>query len=178
MKTVSLADGSAACFSPLQAEDAAASLRYLEAVAGETDFLSFGPGDFASSVEQQAEFLRSLEGGASGLMTKAVTAGEIAGVASIRRTDRPRIRHVGELGISVLKRYWGTGLGKAFLLYVLEQALEIGVTKVELRVRQDNLRAIRLYESVGFVIEGRPRAAFCVAGVYYDEYTMGLVQLP
>jgi RimJ/RimL family protein N-acetyltransferase len=116
-----------------------------------------------------------LQSGELGLMIKAEVEGQIVGMASIRRTPRPRIRHVGELGISVLARYWGTGLGKSLLRYTLSQASSVGVSKVELRVRQDNARAIRLYESVGFQIEGNPRAAFFAKGKYYDEHFMGIV---
>jgi RimJ/RimL family protein N-acetyltransferase len=171
----SLKDGRPVRFDHVHERDAGASLEYVEEVSGETDFLSFGPGEFGKSVEEQAAYFKSLGDHELGLMVKAEVGGQIAGMAGIRRSPRPRIRHVGELGISVRQPYWGTGLGKSLCQYVLREAQHIGVTKVELRVRQDNARAIRLYESVGFVVEGKPRAAFLVGGKYYDEFTMGIV---
>ena len=39
-------------------EDARALLNYVEAVSGESDFLTFGPGEFELTEEQEADFLR------------------------------------------------------------------------------------------------------------------------
>ena len=50
----------------------------------------------------------------------------------------------------------------------------IGLTKIALRVRADNVRAIRLYEQLGFAHEGRLFGTFLVDGVEFDELTMGL----
>jgi ribosomal protein S18 acetylase RimI-like enzyme len=40
--------------------------------------------------------------------------------------------------------YRGGGLGKAFLGACLERAVQAGVTRVELKAREDNLRALAL----------------------------------
>lgn len=172
---LSLADGRPLKLRHLEETDAEASLRYLEAVASETDYLSFGPGEFDTSVDQQAGYLRGLQSGAAGLIVAAVVDGEIAGLASIRRTPRSRIRHVGELGVSVRMRFWGAGVAQPLCQYAFGEAVAIGVTKIELRVRQDNLRAIKLYRKLGFEIEGSPRSAFFAGGRFYDEYFMGKV---
>jgi RimJ/RimL family protein N-acetyltransferase len=176
---LSLPDGRPLRLRHLVEGDAETSLRYLEAVAGESDYLSFGPGEFDTPIEQQAAYLRGLRSGETGLIVAAVVEGEpgggLAGLASIRRAPRSRIRHVGELGVSVRKEYWGAGVAKPLCQYVLRESAAIGVSKIELRVRQDNLRAIKLYRSLGFEIEGSPRSAFFANGQFYDEHFMGKV---
>ena len=49
------------------------------------------------------------------------------------------------------------------------------VTKINLRVRTDNPRAIALYERKGFTFEGTIRRELLIDGVYYDHHLMGLV---
>jgi RimJ/RimL family protein N-acetyltransferase len=48
------------------------------------------------------------------------------------------------------------------------------VKKINLRVRTDNQRAIRLYERKGFGIEGTSRKEILLDGSYFDHHWMGL----
>lgn len=48
-------------------------------------------------------------------------------------------------------------------------------TGVELHVHADNLRAIALYEKVGFVREGMARGAIRIDGRYIDSVLMALI---
>jgi ribosomal protein S18 acetylase RimI-like enzyme len=54
------------------------------------------------------------------------------------------VRHCGALGMGSLTGYRGRGLGKAFLGAGLERAVQARVTRVELKAREDNLRALAL----------------------------------
>ena len=73
------------------------------------------------------------------------------------------------------KPYWGLSIGSIMLDTLLGWARATQtITKVDLRVRVDNQRAIRLYESRGFVREGTLRKEIYLDGQYYDLYFMGL----
>ena len=85
------------------------------------------------------------------------------------------IRHGGLLGMGVLAAYRGHGLGRRLMAAALSHARAQGVTRVELEVRADNSPAIRLYEGMGFVHEGRKRHSMRFDGTYFDSLTMGLV---
>src|SRR5690349_1126801 len=100
LTTVTLRDGREALIEYVSESDAAAMLAYLEQVAGETSFLSFGPGEFGATVEQEAQFIRSLADPLNGVMLKAVVDGELVANAMLTRSQRQRLRHVGELGLS------------------------------------------------------------------------------
>lgn len=65
------------------------------------------------------------------------------------------MRSVGILGMGIIKKYRGQGIGKALLHRTIRQAAEIGLKKVELEVFASNEVAIRLYQKFGFVFEGR-----------------------
>lgn len=60
--------------------------------------------------------------------------------------------HIGT--IAVHPSYRGVGLGKFFLTRILEKTFEEGVIKAFLEVRKSNQAAIRLYQSLGFTIDG------------------------
>jgi len=178
LTTVDLRDGRKATLERVTEDDAPGMLAYLEVIAGETDFLSFGPGEFGMTVDQEAAFLRSLADPLAsemkGMMVKAVVAGEMVGNALLTRSPRPRLRHGAELGLSVRRDFWGVGLGSALCKTIFSEAKRTGVTRIALKVRADNARAIRLYERLGFSHEGRLVGAFLVGGVELDELVMGL----
>ena len=55
------------------------------------------------------------------------------------------------LNFAIKKKYQGKGLGKYLLLNVLDILKKDGIERVYLEVRESNTRAIKLYESTGFV---------------------------
>jgi RimJ/RimL family protein N-acetyltransferase len=57
----------------------------------------------------------------------------------------------------------------------LSQAFATGFVRIELSVRADNLRAVRLYEKVGFVREGVLRDAVFVDGKLHNALAMALI---
>ena len=68
------------------------------------------------------------------------------------------ISHVFTLTIVVHPGMLGRGIGSALLRELLDWAAgDPRLTKVELRVRSTNARAIALYQKLGFVEEGRFR---------------------
>ena len=111
-------------------------------------------------------------------MLKASVNGQFASLSTLVRLPRPRVRHCGSFGLSVLRKYWALGLGRALSEAIVLEARQLDFTRIELRVRHDNPRAISLYETLGFQVEGRLRDAFMVDGVAYDDLIMGLVLHP
>jgi putative acetyltransferase len=85
------------------------------------------------------------------------------------------VRHSGSLGMGVLASHRGRGIGRQLLAATLAHARASGITRVELEVRADNVGAIRLYERLGFVHEGRKRHGMRFDGAYFDSLSMGLV---
>src|SRR5687768_3947040 len=109
---VPLPNGASATIRKAVPEDAADLIKYLNAVGGETDYLSFGAGEFTLSEADEAAYIRSLEDPAHGIMLVATVDGVVVGMASTARPSRPRFRHGAELALSVRRAYWGSGLGR------------------------------------------------------------------
>lgn len=156
-------------------EDAERLLDYIEQIAGESENITFGPGEFGLSVEEERKYLQQSAESPTSLYLIAEVAGEIAGTLSFSTGKRPRLRHMGEMGTSVLRKYWNIGLGGQMMAYFIAWARQTGtIRKINLRVRVDNLPAIHLYEKYGFVREGHISREFYLHGQFIDAYVMGL----
>jgi RimJ/RimL family protein N-acetyltransferase len=173
-QTISLRGGLHAELSRTVEADAAAVVAYFNQVSAETDFAAFGGGGYPRNAEEEVLHLRSLAQPSKGLMLKGVISGELAGIVGINRLGAARVQHNGILGISVLKKYWSVGLGRALCEAAILEARQIGLLRIELRTRHDNHRAIALYEALGFQHEGRLRGAFKVDEAEYDDLLMAL----
>lgn len=132
-----------------QAEDAAALLEYLKIVGGETENLSFGAEGVALALDAEQAYLRSQSDSTDHVQYLAKVNGEIIGTASLNRKPK-RMSHRGEFGISLKRAWWGCGVASAMTEKILAFAKENGFEQLNLEVRSDNVRAIRLYEKYGF----------------------------
>jgi len=156
-------------------DDAGAVLQYVEAISRESDFLSFGPGEFGRSEDQERQEIREHYEALNRFFIAGCIDDALVSLLTFRGGHRPRNRHAGEFGMSVRKDCWGLGIGSAMLdsLVVWARGTEV-VKKINLRVRTDNSRAISLYERKGFVTEGTIRKDVLVQGQYFDHYWMGI----
>jgi RimJ/RimL family protein N-acetyltransferase len=140
----------------------------LDAVSRERRYLAFLE---ARSLPAIRKFvLGNIRAGNPGFV--AVNDGRVVGWCDICRMDRPVYQHVGVLGMGILKEFREQGLGRQLILAALARAREVGIERVELTVYAPNHRAIRLYESVGFIREGVKRKGRKLDGDYEDVLMM------
>jgi putative acetyltransferase len=93
--------------------------------------------------------------------------------------NRPRRRHVGDIGMAVHDDWQGRGVGSALMRAGVEMADRwLNLTRLELEVYTDNEPAIRLYERFGFEREGTRRQHAFRDGVYVDAYMMARLRPP
>jgi RimJ/RimL family protein N-acetyltransferase len=169
-----LRDGRRVRIRRAEPDDAAAILAYLGKVGGETINLTFGTEGPGISEAEEREYLTRVAAADNSLAIVALAGEEIVGGLTFDGGRRPRMRHAGEFGISVLQAYAGQGLGKALLEYMLAWAEHGGIVrKINLKVRGDNLAAIRLYEQMGWVHEGRTTRDTLIDGQFSDCLLMG-----
>ncbi len=168
-------DGQELAIREFTEDDAPDALDLFEQMAGETDFLLYAEGDAKISVSEERKYIASMRESRNSLFALAEICGEPAGSAIVHGSRWPRTRHCGTVGIAVAQVFWGIGVASALMDYVTEWAMKTRfVSKLDLQVRTDNERAIRLYERKGFVIEGLLTRQMYIDGVYFDHYWMGL----
>jgi putative acetyltransferase len=87
--------------------------------------------------------------------------------------NRPRRRHVGQIGMAVRDNWQEKGAGTALMQAAVDLADKwLNLTRLELEVYTDNEPAIRLYKKFGFTIEGTLAQHSFREGQYVDSYLM------
>jgi RimJ/RimL family protein N-acetyltransferase len=146
--------------------------RCVATVASERRYIAMLEGP---SVEKLKAFVAGIRESDGVHLVAVDDAGEVVGWCDIMRFQLEGFRHVGRLGMGLLPRARGTGLGRRLVESVVKSAREHGMERIQLDVFATNTRAIRLYQNLGFVAEGRQRRARKLDGEYDDLILMGLV---
>ena len=157
--------------------DAKAMIQHVQVVGGETSFLTFGAGENKITVAEELQVIEAHRNAPNQLFLVAYIGENLVSIGNIHaRSNRPRLLHIGEFGISVQQKYWGLGIGKAMIKAMLDWAKASNVlTKMNLTVDTSNKKAIQLYEKLGFEYEGLIRRDMLVDGKYRDSYRMGML---
>ncbi len=143
------------------AADGAAVFEIFNATHAETDFLLSYPDENSLDPEQAARYLQKKTESPNEIELLAVVGGTIVGLAGIEAVGtKYKVRHRADFGISVLREYWGLGLGRALTEACIRCAKEAGFEQLELNVVAENERALSLYRSVGFTEFGRNPKGF------------------
>jgi RimJ/RimL family protein N-acetyltransferase len=124
--------------------------------------------------EQAFAFYRNVI--ATGQCHVALVAERVVGWCDILPPFGEARRHVGTLGMGLLPAFRGSGLGTQLLKTAVAAAWSRGLSRIELTVREDNVRARALYERVGFNKEGVLKNSMLVDGRYYDCNFMALLR--
>src|SRR5579859_3917431 len=102
----------------------------------------------------------------------AERAGEVVGIAGLT-VGTGRTRHSGSLFIYVTRQQQGQGIGTRLMQSLLDLADNwLLLRRVELTVLTENEGARRLYERLGFVIEGCRKMSVIAQGELKDEWLM------
>lgn len=161
-------------------DDAEAVINLLNETAFQTGFMTQGEEGVGLTVEEEARELDKLYSSDNNCVLLAIVDGRVIGIASIHGSSKPKIRHIGEIGIVIDKDYWGMGLGRLMMEELLDWASEADVLKrLQLQVQYRNKRARSLYESLGFNLETVIKYGVKDNGEYLDVCQMSkLINLP
>lgn len=154
--------------------DAKEILAFSKQTGEETPYLVYGPEGLELSEAFETMYLEGLLEKENEIMLIAtINNEELIGLASVGSNDKPKTRHVGEVGVTVAKEFWGFGIGTVLMEEVEQWARESGVIRrLELTVHAENERAIRLYEKMGYQKEGKLTRALYIDGEFADAYLM------
>jgi len=142
----------------------------LDAVARERIFLGFVE---APSLEKTRKWIVSdLEAGEIRLV--ALDKHKVIGWCDIETSQREGFTHSGKLGMGIMKKYRGLGIGKRLMEETISVARSRGLERIELDVYASNTIAINLYEKFNFHTEGRKQKARKIDERYEDILNMAL----
>jgi RimJ/RimL family protein N-acetyltransferase len=104
----------------------------------------------------------------------AMKENEVIGWCDITPMGREGFRHCGELGMGVRNGFRRMGVGTRLVDQTIQKTKEQGIERVELEVFGSNIPAIRLYEKMGFTVEGVKKKARKLDGIYDDLVVMAM----
>ena len=137
----------------------------------ETRFLSRCAEDEMFTGDSLLEFIEEVENSDKEALLVAVCDGIIVGSGDITAClNRVKMKHKCDLNISILKDFWGLGIGKALMSVLIDFARSAGYEQINLNVAGDNTRAIGLYRALGFQETGRELHAMKHAEGDYSDF--------
>ncbi|AZK46658.1 GNAT family N-acetyltransferase [Paenibacillus lentus] len=154
-------------------EDAKALLQIIPIIDKETEFTLRGEGEFRLSLHEEESFIRNILAEPRSVMFVASCNDNIVGSLGFRGNNLTRYKHTGEFGMGILKQYWGQGIGTMLIEHLLSWSEAHDIRKINLKVVETNIRAIKLYERFGFEIEGVQKNEVKIADQYYNLLSMG-----
>ena len=152
--------------------DAAALLELKHQLDRETSFMMYEPGERDSPVRDLAAELAGLARSANSVVLLAELGDQLIGYVQLTGGSLRRSRATAYVVIGVLAHAAGRGTGTELLRQAKAWAAARGLHRLELTVMARNTRAIRLYERMGFSVEGRRSECLLVDGQFIDELTM------
>ena len=152
---VSLSDGRVCVLREMVEADAGAIIDLLPQTHGETDFVNYVAGEFDWTLEQERDFLRKRFDNPLSISIAGEVDGRLIGLAGAAAPEFKRMQHHAELGLVILREFWHQGISRTMIEVTIEWGRRVGLRKLYLRVYDYNERAIRMYEALGFVEEGR-----------------------
>lgn len=158
---ITLKNGKTAILRSAVEADGKAVLENFISTHEETDYLLPYADEISIGVKDEEEFLKRKSESENEIQIIAVVDGVVVGNAGITSLGtRHKVHHRAEFGISILKEFWGLGIGKALTNACISCAKEAGYEQLELEVVAENTSAVALYKKAGFVEFGRNPKGF------------------
>jgi RimJ/RimL family protein N-acetyltransferase len=171
-RTVKLKDGRHVCIRTPLPDDVPEVLDYLKVVFQDDRFYGSTTEEAKEfqTPEKQQERIDDHYRGDNKLLVVTVDKDKIVSMSHVEAASRKRNQHIGQVGISILSEYRGNGLGRAIMRAMIDWATAHPIIeKLSLGVWSQNTPAIRLYEKMGFIEEGRKIREGKYADGSYDD---------
>ncbi|HEY7484750.1 MAG TPA: GNAT family N-acetyltransferase [Streptosporangiaceae bacterium] len=156
-------------------DDAPALLDLQLALDAESSFMLLEPGERPTDPEPLRSRLARQAAPEDLSYTLVAEADGPAGYVDVSVPPYRRACRTGYLVMGVRASHAGRGVGRALLQAAVGRARAGDLRRLELTVMAHNRRALNLYLSTGFLVEGLRRAPLEVDGAAVDEYYMGLL---
>jgi GNAT superfamily N-acetyltransferase len=134
-KTIQTKDGRRCLLRSAHVDDAVTVLDAFQQTHAETDNLLFYPDENSFTLKEERKFLLERARDPKSVEILALLDGKLAGFAGIGPIGRgEKLRFRADFGISILKAYWGLGIGRALTNACIDCARAAGYRQVELEV--------------------------------------------
>ena len=102
----------------------------------------------------------------------------IGGAGFYAQPPGNRLSHSAIFFLYIEPAYWGKGIGTKTIRFLEDEAQIKGYLRMECMVADTNPHAVKLYEELGYELEGVKKQAFFIDGKYADLKIMGKIFPP
>jgi RimJ/RimL family protein N-acetyltransferase len=157
----------------IREDDAEKFLDLCQQLDLETQFMLLEPGERIITIEEQRERIKNiLSRNNQTIFVAEDHQGQLAGHLTAIGGNYNRNRHTVYLVIGILQGFTGQGIGTRLFTQLEKWAHARAIHRLELTVMVHNERAFKLYQKMGFEIEGVKKHNLRVNDKYVDEYEM------
>ncbi|KAI6041375.1 acyl-CoA N-acyltransferase [Pisolithus marmoratus] len=117
----------------------------------------------------------SMERATFAAIIRLKSTGEFMGQAMVTITNTKNFLE-GSFAICLLPKFWDNGYGTEATHYMVDYSFRwLDLQRISLMVLSSNLRAIAVYQKIGFRIEGRKRRFWWMSGRWDDIFLMSIL---
>ena len=135
-------------------------------------------GSYPSTPGTVATYVEQLTSTPDNVFLAIVEKGTDLHVGNVKLGPIHRVHRRADMGIMIGDRTrWGRGYGREAVALIVAYGFDrLNLHKIGLGVHADHEEAVRLYESLGFQVEGRLRGHLFRDGGYHDKLVMGVLR--
>jgi RimJ/RimL family protein N-acetyltransferase len=85
----------------------------------ETPFLNCLPSEFSITQDEEAKFIKNINSKENSIFIIAELDNKVIGTLLFKGEERKKLCHQGEIGMAVLKEFWGQKIGSKLLNFAL-----------------------------------------------------------
>ncbi len=154
--------------------DAAALNDLIECIISTSPYTLTTPAELKLDTNAQANRIDQFQKEEGSVIFLAELGNQLVGSLDFKCNTKLRNRHWGEFGMGMRPAFRGLGMGRILLQELLDWAKhQANLEKICLGVYPQNKAAVHLYQSMGFVEEGRlVKAIKKGPNDYFDEIRM------
>jgi RimJ/RimL family protein N-acetyltransferase len=156
----------------IEYSDAKAFLTLQTQLEEETHFMLYEPFERKNDIVAEEKRIHDIRTDEFKEIFILADENNLVGFIAIKGQHLKRIKHCASIVIGILQEYNGKGYGKQLYQKAEAWAREHAINRFELTVMTTNKRALWLYSTVGFTVEGIRRKSMLVDGSYRDEFYM------
>jgi RimJ/RimL family protein N-acetyltransferase len=153
---------------PVEEKDAEDIIRHVETIVKAGRYLQK---EEPHSLQEEVQFINEVK--SKGNMYTAVErSGKVVGIARVLKGELQMKKHTGIFRTWIHPDSQGLGIGKEVMKYTLSWGQSNNLHKLWLTVFSGNEKAVKVYEKVGFIIEGIQKNQVIIDGQFEDEIFM------
>lgn len=160
-----LKDGTTVIIREASLEDAREMRRVAKEFMEESEFIPCEKGEFQLSLQEEESWIKGFTDSPNSLLLVAEIAGHIVGNISLTGNTRKQLQHTAVVGIGMLRKVRGKGIGSLFFESALQWVKSNPILEIlMLEVHATNIAGIHLYQKYGF-----EKAGFLPENIKIDE---------